>query len=82
MPSGTVEEANPTSWARSRRSGANPARRIEASGADAIWLQHEYGIFGGPDGYDVLDDRLLSLHVTLGALIIVLVLARLAWRAA
>ena len=31
MPSGMVEAANATSWARSRRSGANPARRIEAS---------------------------------------------------
>jgi cytochrome b561 len=35
---------------------------------------------GDSDGYDVLDDRLLSLHVALGALIIVLALARLAWR--
>ena len=26
-----VEAAKPTSWARSSRSGANPARRIEAS---------------------------------------------------
>ncbi|MBK5264031.1 MAG: glycosyltransferase family 4 protein [Alphaproteobacteria bacterium] len=26
------------------------ARAIEASGARAIWLQHEYGIFGGPAG--------------------------------
>jgi glycosyltransferase involved in cell wall biosynthesis len=26
------------------------ARRIEESGAEAIWLQHEYGIFGGSAG--------------------------------
>jgi glycosyltransferase involved in cell wall biosynthesis len=26
------------------------ARRINGSGADAVWLQHEYGIFGGADG--------------------------------
>lgn len=26
------------------------ARAIESSGAQAIWLQHEYGIFGGPAG--------------------------------
>ncbi len=28
---------------------------IEASGAGAIWLQHEYGIFGGDAGAHVLD---------------------------
>ncbi len=26
------------------------ARAIEASGAQALWIQHEYGIFGGPAG--------------------------------
>jgi glycosyltransferase involved in cell wall biosynthesis len=31
---------------------------IEASGAQAIWLQHEFGIFGGPAGEHVL--RLLE----------------------
>ena len=30
------------------------AREIEASGAQAIWLQHEYGIFGGPAGEHIL----------------------------
>ncbi len=30
------------------------ARAIEASGAQAIWLQHEYGIFGGPAGENIL----------------------------
>lgn len=31
------------------------AARIEASGAEAIWLQHEYGIFGGDAGSNILD---------------------------
>uniref|UniRef100_UPI0035C956C1 glycosyltransferase family 4 protein n=1 Tax=uncultured Sphingomonas sp. TaxID=158754 RepID=UPI0035C956C1 len=30
------------------------AREIEASGAQALWLQHEYGIFGGPAGEHIL----------------------------
>lgn len=30
------------------------AQAIEASGADALWLQHEYGIFGGPAGDHIL----------------------------
>ncbi|WP_419809840.1 glycosyltransferase [Sphingomonas sp.] len=44
------------------------ARAIEASGADAIWLQHEYGIFGGPAGefiLTLLDRTTLPLVVTL-----------------
>ena len=32
----------------------NAARAIERSGAQAIWLQHEYGIFGGPAGEHIL----------------------------
>jgi glycosyltransferase involved in cell wall biosynthesis len=32
------------------------ARAIEASGAQALWIQHEYGIYGGPAG-----DLLLAL---------------------
>ena len=31
------------------------AGRIEESGAEAIWLQHEYGIFGGDAGAHILD---------------------------
>ena len=31
MPSGRVAAAKPASWARSSRSGANPARRMDAS---------------------------------------------------
>ena len=44
------------------------ARQIEASGADAIWLQHEYGIFGGPAGEHILtllDRTTLPVIVTL-----------------
>ncbi|QNE30849.1 glycosyltransferase [Sphingomonas sp. NBWT7] len=44
------------------------ARRIEASGAQAIWLQHEYGIYGGPAGEHILallDRTTLPLIVTL-----------------
>ncbi len=31
------------------------AEQIETSGAEAIWLQHEFGIFGGPAGSDILE---------------------------
>src|SRR5688572_28704933 len=31
------------------------AEHIETSGAEAIWLQHEFGIFGGPAGSDILE---------------------------
>lgn len=48
------------------------AELINANGTDAVWLQHEYGIFGGPDGEMVCDfiDRLaaplvLTLHTVL-----------------
>jgi glycosyltransferase involved in cell wall biosynthesis len=44
------------------------ARKIEASGAQAIWLQHEYGIYGGPAGEYILallDRTTLPLIVTL-----------------
>ena len=48
------------------------AEAINDSGADAVWIQHEYGIFGGPDGEMVCDfvDRLappliLTLHTVL-----------------
>lgn len=44
------------------------ARAIEASGAQAVWLQHEYGIFGGSAGEFILAllDRIsLPLIVTL-----------------
>jgi len=48
------------------------ARRINESGVGAVWLQHEYGIYGGPEGEMVCDfvDRLapplvLTLHTVL-----------------
>lgn len=44
------------------RDFAEAADRINASSYDAVWLQHEYGIFGGPDGELVLDfvDRIAA----------------------
>jgi glycosyltransferase involved in cell wall biosynthesis len=38
------------------------ARQINESGVDAVWVQHEYGIFGGPDGELVCEfvDRLAA----------------------
>jgi glycosyltransferase involved in cell wall biosynthesis len=44
------------------------ARRIDASGAQAIWVQHEYGIYGGPAGdhlLALLDRTTLPVIVTL-----------------
>ena len=44
------------------------ARHIETSGAQAIWLQHEYGIYGGPAGEHILqllDRTTLPVIVTL-----------------
>lgn len=48
------------------------ARRINEDNVDAVWLQHEYGIFGGPCGEMVLDlvDRvaaplIVTLHTVL-----------------
>jgi len=48
------------------------AERIEASGADAIWLQHEFGIFGGIAGSHILElvgatdlPLVLTLHTVL-----------------
>ena len=48
------------------------AERIESSGAEAIWLQHEYGIFGGTAGSHILElvaatdlPLVLTLHTVL-----------------
>jgi glycosyltransferase involved in cell wall biosynthesis len=44
------------------------ARAIDASGAQAIWVQHEYGIYGGPAGEHLLallDRTTLPVIVTL-----------------
>ncbi|HKR17393.1 glycosyltransferase family 4 protein [Rhizorhapis sp.] len=43
----SVAQFDPTSY-------TTAARQIEESGAQAIWLQHEYGIFGGAAGDMVL----------------------------
>jgi glycosyltransferase involved in cell wall biosynthesis len=43
-----VDAENPASY-------RDAAERIEASGAEAIWLQHEFGIFGGAAGCDILE---------------------------
>ena len=48
------------------------AERIERSGAEAIWLQHEFGIFGGTAGSHILElvgatdlPLILTLHTVL-----------------
>ena len=60
-----IEAGDPASY-------RHAADRINASGVDAVWLQHEYGIFGGPDGEMVSEfvERLaaplvLTLHTVL-----------------
>lgn len=58
---GTIDQHDPASYLAA-------ARAIEASGAQVLWLQHEYGIFGGPAGERILTllDRVdLPLVVTL-----------------
>lgn len=47
---------------------ADAARRIETSGADVIWLQHEFGLFGGLAGdmiFELVDRVSAPLIVTL-----------------
>lgn len=41
-------------WVRGRQGGAEAAA-ARLNGFDVVVVQHEYGIFGGPDGLDVLD---------------------------
>jgi glycosyltransferase involved in cell wall biosynthesis len=43
-----IDAANPAAYREA-------AERIEASGAEAIWLQHEFGIFGGTAGCEILE---------------------------
>lgn len=38
-----------------RNAYARAAASVRASGADLLWIQHEYGIFGGPAGEYLLD---------------------------
>ncbi len=64
---GIIHFSDPASYAAA-------ARKINESGADVVWLQHEYGIFGGADGDMVRGfvDRLappliLTAHTVLSA---------------
>lgn len=52
---GVIDFDDPESYARA-------ARAINESAVDAVWLQHEYGIFGGQDGNMVCDfvDRIAA----------------------
>ncbi|HET6526861.1 glycosyltransferase family 4 protein [Sphingopyxis sp.] len=57
----TIDEANPASY---RAAG----EAINASGADAVWLQHEFGIYGGAAGemvFELVDRLAAPLIVTL-----------------
>jgi glycosyltransferase involved in cell wall biosynthesis len=51
---GTIEQDDPASY-------LSAARAITASGADMVWIQHEFGIFGGKAGDLVLSliDRMI-----------------------
>src|SRR3546814_2812146 len=56
-----IDEHDPASYRAA-------AEAINQSGADAVWLQHEFGIFGGPAGGMILElvDRIAApLIVTL-----------------
>ena len=62
---GTIAQDDPAAYLAA-------ARRINESGVDAVWLQHEYGIFGGSDGEMVCDfvdaiapPLILTPHTTL-----------------
>ena len=62
---GTIDQDEPASY-------LNAARAITASGADMVWIQHEFGIFGGKAGDYVLSliDRLtvpvaVAMHTVL-----------------
>jgi glycosyltransferase involved in cell wall biosynthesis len=61
----TIIQSDPASYAET-------ARLIDESKADAVWLQHEFGLFDGPAGDMVLDlvDRIaapliITLHTVL-----------------
>ena len=41
-------------WVRGHHDGAESTATL-VNGFDVVVVQHEYGIFGGPDGHDVLD---------------------------
>ena len=61
----TITEGDPQSY-------IDAAQEIDASGAEVVWLQHEFGLFGGPAGDMVLEltDRIaaplvITLHTVL-----------------
>lgn len=63
---GTIAQHDPASYALA-------AERINRSNVAAVWIQHEYGIFGGPDGEMICDfvDRIaapliFTMHTVLG----------------
>lgn len=63
--SSTITEGDPQSY-------IDAAQEIDASDADVVWLQHEFGLFGGPAGDMVLEliDRIaaplvITLHTVL-----------------
>lgn len=58
----------------SREDYAAAVRAINASQPDVVWLQHEFGIFGGPDGEMVCDlvngiaaPLIVTFHTVLGS---------------
>lgn len=64
---GTIRQEEPGDYLRA-------ADRIEARGAELVWIQHEFGIFGGPAGEHLLKlvERLsipvaVTLHTILAA---------------
>lgn len=57
----TIMQEDPESYAAA-------AHAIRASGADLLWVQHEFGIYGGPAGcllFELLDRTDLPVSVTL-----------------
>src|ERR1700712_1166072 len=63
----TISQQDPASYLEA-------ARQINQSGAGAVWIQHEFGIFGGPDGEMICDivDRIaaplvFTFHTVLSA---------------
>ena len=61
----TISQQDPASYLAA-------ARQINQSGAGAVWIQHEFGIFGGPEGEMICDfvDRIaapliFTLHTVL-----------------
>jgi glycosyltransferase involved in cell wall biosynthesis len=54
-PSANSAAADITIERENRHSYRRAAQQIETAGADVVVVQHEYGIFGGPDGSYVLD---------------------------